>query len=94
LFRSVFIRVFISDIGVNQWLKFFFFPQPTDPSPHYTIQLENHQTRESLRLDLFDTPFQSRKYELRVNGSRYAKCSYATKTQIWDRLRKWMLAHN
>ncbi|MGA0367928.1 MAG: hypothetical protein ACO3N7_00580 [Kiritimatiellia bacterium] len=66
----------------------------TDPSPHFTIYLENHQTQETLRLELFDTPFPSRKYELRVNGSRYAKWQYATKTQVWDRLRKWMVAHH
>ena len=63
------------------------------PSPHYSILIENHLTQEQLNVELFDTPFVSRRFELRINGTRPPKYLYATKTQLWDRLRKWMVSH-
>ncbi|MDF3128853.1 hypothetical protein P0Y35_06575 [Kiritimatiellaeota bacterium B1221] len=65
-----------------------------DTSPHFTVRIENHLPRERLEVELIDPPFPSRIFELRVNGSRPSQLSYATKTQIWDRLRKWMVQHN
>jgi hypothetical protein len=38
-----------------------------------------------------DLPFAARKYEIRVNGKSPLQTRYATKTQVWDRLRKWMV---
>jgi hypothetical protein len=63
-------------------------------SPHYTVRIENHRTQERLQVELIDTPFASRSFELRVNGSRPSQMTYATKTQMWDRLRKWMVQHH
>ena len=63
-------------------------------SPHYTVRIENHRTQERLEVELIDTPFASRSFELRVNGSRPLQMTYATKTQMWDRLRKWMVQHD
>ena len=29
----------------------------SDPDPHYTLLLSNHETRERLKIELFDLPF-------------------------------------
>ncbi len=59
--------------------------------PHYTITILGHLREEQFEVVLSDLPFSSRKYEIRVNGQIPSRMRSATKTDIWDRLRKWMV---
>ncbi|WFB35103.1 hypothetical protein P3T73_13130 [Kiritimatiellota bacterium B12222] len=60
-------------------------------SPHYTITIQDHFREERFEVVLSDLPFSNRKYEIRVNGHISPRLRFATKTEIWDRLRKWMV---
>ncbi|MDA3874738.1 MAG: hypothetical protein PF795_12370 [Kiritimatiellae bacterium] len=43
---------------------------------------------ERVEVELFDLPYPSRTYAVRVNGREARRKRFATKTQVWDRLRK------
>jgi hypothetical protein len=62
-------------------------------NPHYRIRIENLHRDHLVEVELFDPPFPSRSYAVRVNGKEARRQRFATKTQVWDRLRKWMVAH-
>lgn len=61
--------------------------------PHYRILIENLRSDQQVEVELFDPPFPSRTYAVNVNGREARRQRFATKTQVWDRLRKWMVAH-
>jgi hypothetical protein len=66
----------------------------SDPDPHYTLLLTNHQTREHLKIELFDLPFPgARSYRVRVNGEWARKVPLASKTMVAKRLRGWLVRH-
>ena len=66
----------------------------SDPSPHYTLLLSNHQTSERLKIELFDLPFPgARSYRVRVNGEWARKLPLASKTMVAKRLRRWLVKH-
>ena len=66
----------------------------SDPDPHYTLLLTNHQTGERLKIELFDLPFPgARSYRVRVNGEWARKLPLASKTMVAKQLRGWLVRH-
>jgi hypothetical protein len=66
----------------------------SDPDPHYTLLLSNHQTDERLKIELFDLPFPgARSYRIRVNGEWARKLPLASKTMVAKQLRSWLVRH-
>ena len=66
----------------------------SDPDPHYTVLLSNHQTGERLKIELFDLPFPgARSYRVRVNGEWARKLPLASKTMVARQLRGWLVKH-
>ena len=66
----------------------------SDPDPHYTLLLNNHQTEEHLKIELFDLPFPGvRSYRVRVNGQWARKLPVASKTMVAKQLRGWLVKH-
>jgi hypothetical protein len=55
---------------------------------HYRICIDNLSRNERVEVELFDLPYPSRTYAVRVNGREARRKRFATKTQVWDRLRK------
>ena len=66
----------------------------SDPDPHYTLLLTNHQTWQRLKIELFDLPFPgARSYRVRVNGEWARKLPLASKTMVARQLRGWLVKH-
>ena len=66
----------------------------SDPDPHYTLLLSNHQTGAGLKIELFDLPFPgARSYRVRVNGEWARKVPLASKTMVARQLRGWLVKH-
>jgi hypothetical protein len=55
--------------------------------------LKDHQTGESLKIELIDAPglCGERCYKVRVNGRRATKVSEVTLTAVFIRLRQWLV---
>jgi hypothetical protein len=66
----------------------------SDPVPHYTLSLTNHQTGDRLKVELFDLPFPgTRSFRVRVNGQWARKVPVASKTIVAKQLRGWLVKH-
>lgn len=66
----------------------------SDPDPHYTLLLSNHQTGERLKIELFDLPYPGvRSYRIRVNNEWARKLPLASKTMVAKQLRGWLVKH-
>ncbi|MCA1837679.1 MAG: hypothetical protein LC674_02580, partial [Actinobacteria bacterium] len=66
----------------------------SDPVPHYTLLLNNHQTGKRLKIELFDLPFPGvRSYRIRVNEKWAQKLPVASKTIVLKQLRAWLVKH-
>jgi hypothetical protein len=66
----------------------------SDPDPHYTLLLSNHQSGDHLKIELFDLPFPgARSYRVRVNGEWARKLPLASKTMVAKQLRAWLVKH-
>ena len=66
----------------------------SDPDPHYTLVLNNHQTRQRLKIELFDLPFPgTRSYRVRVNGDWARQVPLASKAMVAKKLRGWLVRH-
>ena len=66
----------------------------------FRLSLKDHQTGESLKVELIpapnETPFVSNptvgRYRIRVNGKASTKVKEATLTEVFNRLRTWLVA--
>jgi hypothetical protein len=66
----------------------------SDPAPHYTLSLRNHQTAAHLKIELFELSFPgARSYRVRVNGEWARKLPAASKTMVAKQLRAWLVKH-
>ena len=66
----------------------------SNPDPHYTLLLSNHQSGDRLKIELFDLPFPgARSYRVRVNGEWARKLPLASKTMVAKQLRGWLVKH-
>ena len=65
----------------------------------FRLSLKDQQTGESLKIELIETldesPFppnpNQRRYRVRVNGKAATKVKEATLTEVFDRLRRWLV---
>jgi len=65
----------------------------------FRLSLKDQQTGESLKVELIDAPDESpflpnptlRRYRVRVNGRAATKVKEATLTEVFDRLRRWLV---
>ncbi len=65
----------------------------------FRLSLKDQQTGESLKIELIETrdesPFppnpSQRRYRVRVNGKAATKVKEATLTEVFDRLRRWLV---
>lgn len=65
----------------------------------FRLSLKDQQTGESLKVELLEAPDESpfppnpsqRRYRVRVNGKAATKVKEATLTEVFDRLRRWMV---
>lgn len=69
------------------------------PGARFRLSLKDHQTGESLKVELipapYETPFASnpaaKRYRIRVNGKASLKVNEATLTEVFNRLRRWLV---
>jgi len=59
----------------------------------YTLALVNHHAGRQIKLELIDSLFPARSYQLRINGHRAKKVPYASKTAVMRQLRQGWVAH-
>lgn len=70
------------------------------PGARFRLSLKDHQSGESLKVELIpapnETPFASNpaagRYRIRVNGKASTKVKEATLTEVFNRLRGWLVA--
>lgn len=66
----------------------------SESDPHYTLLLSDRQTREHLKIELFDLPFSgARSCRGRVNDQWARKLPLASKTMAAKQLRGWLVRH-
>ncbi len=78
----------------------FFCPLMGRPGARFRLSLKDQETGESLKVELIpapnETPFASnpaaQRYRIRVNGRVAAKIREATLTEVFNRLRSWLVA--
>jgi hypothetical protein len=69
------------------------------PKARFRLSLKDHGSGESLRVELIpvpnETPFASnpaaKRYRIRVNGKAAEKVREATLTEVFHRLRRWLV---
>lgn len=69
------------------------------PRARFRLSLKDHLTEESLKVELIpapnETPFVSNpaagRYRVRVNGKASTKVKDATLTEVFNRLRHWLV---
>lgn len=72
------------------------------PGARFRLSLKDHQSGESLKVELIpapnETPFVSnpaaKRYRIRVNGKASTKVKEATLTEVFNRLRGWLVSRS
>ena len=59
----------------------------------YRISIRDNAARTTLKVELIEAPglWGERRYRLKVNGREATKLKEATLTEIFDRLRRWLV---
>ncbi len=59
----------------------------------FRLSIKDRKTKTGLKVELIDAPglWGERRYRLRVNGREPARIKEATLTEIFDRLRRWVV---
>ena len=62
------------------------------PTPHYSLVVKDHVTREQLKAELIDLPFSDgRRFRVRVNGKWAQKLPVASKSLVFRQVRSWLV---
>lgn len=62
--------------------------------PRYTIEVTDHRSKQTFRLDLFADYFTpARNFFIEINGKPSKKVPVASKTKVLDLIRRWLVAH-
>lgn len=69
-------------------------------SARFRLSLKDQQTKESLKIELIPAPNESlfisnpaaHRYRVRVNGKASTKVKDVTLTEVFNRLRRWLVA--
>ena len=69
------------------------------PSARFRLSVKDHKTGESLKVELIDAPNESPfvsnpatgRYRVRVNGKVATKVKDVTLTEVFTRLRSWLV---
>lgn len=71
----------------------FFYPGMARPPAHFRISLKDKLTDKSLKVELLDSRglWGERRYRVRVNGKRATKVEDITLTEVFARLRRWIV---
>ncbi len=59
----------------------------------FRLSVKDNKTRTALKVELIAAPgmWGERRYRLRVNGREPANLKVATLTEVFDRLRRWLV---
>jgi hypothetical protein len=59
----------------------------------FRLSLKDRKTGTALRVELIDAPglWGERRYRIRLNGREPSRVKEATLTEIFDRLRRWLV---
>jgi hypothetical protein len=60
----------------------------------FRLSIKDNRTRTGLKVELIEAPglWGERRYQIRVNGRDAEKIKEATLTEVFDRLRRWLVA--
>ena len=63
------------------------------PIARFRISIKDKKMRESLKVELTEAPgiWGERRYQIRLNGREPEKIKEATLTEVFDRLRRWLV---
>ena len=62
----------------------------------FRLSIKDNKTRTALKVELIDAPglWGERRYRIRVNGREATKVKEATLTEVFDRLRRWVVGRD
>jgi hypothetical protein len=60
----------------------------------FRLSIKDNKTRSGIKVELIEAPgiWGDRRYQIRVNGRQAEKIKEATLTEVFDRLRRWVVA--
>ena len=60
----------------------------------FRLSIKDNRTRTLIKVELIEAPgiWSERRYQIRVNGQDAEKIKEATLTEVFDRLRRWVVA--
>lgn len=62
------------------------------PKAHYVLSVKNQVSGSRLKVELVDLPFSDgRRFRLRVNGQWARKLPVASKSQVLQHVRSWLV---
>ena len=62
------------------------------PKAHFSVTVRNHFSGKHLKVELVDLPFiESRQFRLRVNGQWARKVPVASKSEVLQHVRAWLV---
>jgi hypothetical protein len=66
---------------------------PRSPA-RFRLSIKDNQTRTGLKVELIEAPglWGERRYRIRVNGKDAERIKEATLTEVFERLRQWVVA--
>lgn len=64
------------------------------PKARFRISIKDNERRRVLKVELIECPglWGERRFQLRVNGHMARRIKVAALTEVFDRLRRWMVA--
>ncbi len=73
--------------------KFLFELMPR-AAARFRLSIKDNKMRSGLKVELIEAPgiWGERRYQIRVNGQQAEKIKEATLTEVFDRLRRWLVA--
>ena len=63
------------------------------PTARFRISIKDHQASTSIKVELIESPglWGEKRFRLRVNGREPGRIKEATLTEVFDRLRRWLV---